>query len=788
MNTTDAIQGRISGLYGDVLQGWALDPAKPDMRLVIEIYIDGNSVAFAKASEFHPGASGGDDFNGFTVQLRESWLAGAKVISARVANQHEWLDGTIQLPSTSPSEPAPAASQLWHTGGLKVSGWAYDATDPHRSVTVTIRKGTEILARVTADRVHHALTYKSSRKHGFELDLPWVLADGQVHTLEVINDLGQPLSGSPLTLCCWPEGLEALLRSNVVTIGNEAQVELLAKVARHQELLLPKSAGFNHYPEWFEVFQKPEPFDPGLKSACGVLIISDGDVHMDGISKVSIGQQRHPAASIEVVSASDVVPGLTRLIEQGCKSIIPLTSGDRLAPHALDHLIPLLESNAAWAFGDCDCDGPVGERSSPWLKPVWDVDLFIGADVFSPGAIFSTCTIVNAMDRIQNDLDIVVIDWHTMLAGVALITEVSALTVVHLPKVIYHRNASCATTPADASRCETRESAMAWMVDSLAAGASVEPVAGFPGLLTACWPLPAQLPKVSIIIPTRDQVKLLRTCVEGVLTGTDYPNMEIIIVDNDSVEPETLAYLEALKIRGVRILPHPFQFNYPAVNNRAAEIATGELVCLLNNDIEILENNWLKLLVSTVARPDVDVVGAKLLWANGMVQHGGVVIGVNGLAAHAGNSDSKNDPGYLGNLQISRSVSSVTGACMLMTRDLYSKHCGMEEDTFPIAFNDVDLCLRIKACRLKIVWDARACLIHAESASRGKDLSKDRQSRAQREQSNFVGRWCAENEVDEFYHPALSRDYLTGPYKGLAIPPVQCSSRHSQPYNRTGRN
>jgi GT2 family glycosyltransferase len=771
LTTTGLMCGRISGLYGDVLQGWALDPAKPDMRLVVEIYIDGNSVAFAKASEFHPGAPAGDDFNGFAVQLRESWLADAKTISARVANQEQWLEGTIQLPAPSPSEPAPAASQVWHTGGLKVSGWAYDASDPNRTVTVTVRKGTEVVAAVAADRLHHALTYKASRKHGFELDLPWALADGQVHTLDVHNDLGQPLSGSPLTLCCWPEGVEALLRSNAASFGDDAQVELLAKVARHQELLLPKSAGFHHYAEWFEVFQKPGPLNPDLKSSCGVLIISDGDVQMDAVSRFSITQQRHPAAAVEVVSSSDVVPGLQRLFEQGCDSIVPLSSGDRLAPHALDHLIPLLENDTAWAFGDCDCDGPGGKRSSPWLKPVWDIDLFIGADIFSPGSIFATRTLERAVERIQSDSGRQQIDWHMMFAGVALTTEHAQLPVMHLPRVIYHRHASRPTSPADALGCGEREAAMAWLVDSLAAGASIEPVAGFPGLLRARWPLPEVLPKVSIIIPTRDQLKLLRTCVEGVLTGTDYPNMEVIIVDNDSSDPETLEYLEKLKTRGVLILPHPYPFNYAAVNNRAAEIATGELLCLLNNDIEIIQDSWLNELVSLALRSNTDVVGAKLLWPNMMVQHGKVVGGINGLAAHAGNNLVKDDSGYLALNQLTHQASAVTGACMLMPASLYRLNRGMNEELYPVAFNDVDLCMRISDAANRIIWAANSVLVHAESASRGKDITIDRRARASREQDNFTRFWFARGQIDPHYHPALSTDYLAGPYGGLATPP-----------------
>lgn len=779
LTTTGLICGQITGLYGDVLQGWALNPAKPDMRLVVEIYIDGSSVAFAKASEFQPNVPGSDDFNGFAVQLRESWLAGARTISARVANQENWLDGTIQLPTPSPSEPAPAASQVWHTGGLKISGWAFDANDPNRTVTVTVRKGTEVVATVAADRLHHALTYKASRKHGFELDLPWALADGQVHALEVTNDLGQPLSGSPLTLCCWPEGVEALLRNNAASVGDEAQVELLAKVARHQELLLPKSAGFHHYAEWFEVFQKPGPLNAELKSKCGVLIISEGNAQMDAISQLSIAQQRYPAAAIEVVSSSDVTPGLRRLFEHGCDSVVPLTSGDRLAPHALDHLIPLLDNDAAWAFGDCDCDGPAGERTSPWLKPVWDIDLFIGADIFSQGSIFATHTLEKAVERIQIDSLSQPINSHMLLGGVALTTEHTQLTVTHLPRVIYHRHASRPTSPADASRCRKREAAMAWLVDSLTAGASVEPIVGFAGLLKARWPLPEVLPKVSIIIPTRDQVKLLRTCVEGVLTGTDYPNMEVIIVDNGSSDPETLDYLKELAERWVVILPHPYPFNYAAVNNKAAHIASGEFICLLNNDIEIIDTQWLKNMVRHAVRSKVGVVGAKLIWSNGMVQHGGVVVGLNGLAAHIGNNWQNEDQGYLGLNQLTHQRSAVTAACLLLSTTLYRSEKGMNEYLFPIAFNDVDLCLRIKEKGHKLIWCPSIQLIHAESASRGKDNTPEKRHRAVREQYNFKTKWLSSYTTDPAYHECFSSDYLSGAYSGLSMSQKKLTIRKS---------
>lgn len=761
--------GLITGLYGDVLQGWALDPSKPALRLVIEVFIDGHSVAFAKANEFHPGADGGDEFNGFALQLRESWLSTAKTVSARIANQEKWLEGTVHLPAPSPAVAAPAASQVWHTGGLKVSGWAFDPTDPNRAVKVTVRKGTKIVATVTADRLHHSLTYKASRHHGFEIDLPWSLADGEVHKLEVHNDLGQAISGSPLHLCCWPEGVESLLRNSTASIGDEAKLELLAQVVRHQELALPKSAGFHHYPEWFEVFQEPTPLCSMLEAKCGVLIISDGSKEMDEISVLSAREQRHSVDAIEIADIWNILPGLERLMKQGCEYVIPMSSGDRLARHALDHLIPVLGDDTAWAYGDCDCDDLDGKRSSPWLKPVWDVDLFIGADVFSPGAIFTSNILRRSASLTQDSLSDYAVDWYTLMAGVALLTEQSALTVAHLPKVIYHRHAARVKIPSEAVRCKQRESAVNWLAQSLVKGASVEPLIRFPGLLRARWPLPEKLPKISVIIPTRDQLKLLRTCVEGVLVKTDYPNIEIIVVDNASSDSGTLAYLSELKKRGVIILPHPFPFNYAAVNNRAAEIATGEFLCLLNNDIEIVNGNWLGELVAQFTKPNVGVVGAKLLWANGMVQHGGVVIGINGLAAHAGNTLSCDDPGYMSKNQLTHKCSAVTGACLLLKRETYMLHTGMNETAFPVAFNDVDLCLRIHSSGKDIIWEAHALLIHAESASRGKDHTSERRARAAREQTNFIDKWMPLYKYDPHYHPLLSIDYLTGPNGGLSL-------------------
>ncbi|AJG15106.1 glycosyl transferase [Pseudomonas plecoglossicida] len=773
-----AFSGAILGLQGDVLQGWAMDNAQPEQRPVVEILIDGAGVALARADQFEPQAPHGDQFHGFTVQLRESWLADARVITARIANQAFVLDGTIALPASATAQTPAFASQVWHTGGLRVAGWSWDPQSPNRHVQVSVRKGDQILAQATCNTHHQALAYRATSDHGFSLDLPWELADGHVHVLEVVNDLGQPLAGSPIRVCCHPEGASGLLRQ--LTPGHDAAtLALLTEVTKEQDLMLAKSAGWQHYPQWFEVFQRLEGLPrPALLGKIGLLLISEGNATQEETSLASLGADREHIHRFATASADALLPALQQLLAAGCDRILPLTAGDRLAPLALPHLSAMLDDGSAWAFADCDRDGPQGERSLPWLKPVWDIDLFVGADIFTPGAIFSARIVEHALVLLTERAEPQAANWHDLIAAIALATQNSGAAVAHLPRVLYHRAHPAPASPELAAPSPQRLHAMAWMCNAISAGAVVSNVEQYPALLRAQWPLPTQLPRVSLIVPTRDQYKLLHACIEGLLTNTDYPDLEIIVVDNQSRDPQTIAYLEELPNKGVIVLPHPHAFNYSTINNRAVDIATGKFVGLVNNDIEVIEAGWLKEMVTQASRPGVGAVGAKLLWPNRMVQHGGVVVGINGLAAHTGNHLSEWDSGYLGTNQIVRRQSAVTAACLLVKKSVFQSVGGLDERAFPVAFNDVDLCLKIKKRGMHIIWTAFAKLVHAESASRGKDLTPERRARAQREQNIFIERWSTHGQDDPYYHSSLSLDFLSGPYGGLAIPPGPLKRRN----------
>lgn len=764
------MSGAILGLQGDVLQGWALDSMRLEQRLVVEVLVDGNSVALARADQFEPGAPIGDRFHGFAVQLRQSWLDDAGLITARIANQDLMLEGQVQIPAPITKHASAITAQVWHSGGLRVSGWAWDPASPTRHVQISVQNGDRVIAQALCNEHHQALAYRTSADHGFTLDLPWQLADGELHILNVVNDLGQPLPGSPIRLCCHPEGMEGLLQQLDVPRGDPT-FALLEGMVKEQTVRLPKSAGWHLYPQWFKTFQSLDNVpSPILKSTLGILLISEGDKTLEDSSLASVNDGHVSVQAFEIARPEQVGPALEKLLNAGCNRVVAITAGDRLAPHALPHLSALLDDKSAWGYADCDHDDEQGNRSYPWLKPTWDVDLFIGADIFTPGAIFGGAVIQQALSLLNGSGHNKFIHWYDLIAAIAWITERDKLVVSHLPRVLYHRLHTAPVSPEQGVPCPRRQQAISWLCEQLAPGTTVSTLTLYPALLRAHWPLPEHLPSVSLIVPTRDQYKLLSTCIDGLLNHTDYPNLEIIVVDNQSTDIDTLNYLEQMQEQGVTVLRHPYPFNYSTINNSAARKATGDLIGLINNDIEIISRDWLKELVAQLLRPSVGAVGAKLLWPNHMVQHGGVVVGVNGLAAHVGNKIERCDPGYLAINQLTRRQSAVTAACLLMRKSVFEQLGGLDEIHYPVAFNDIDLCLRIRTLDLNIIWCASSELIHAESASRGKDLTAEKQSRALREQRNFIERWCLTGSPDKYYHPALSLDYLSEPYGGLAIP------------------
>ena len=392
--------------------------------------------------------------------------------------------------------------------------------------------------------------------------------------------------------------------------------------------------------------------------------------------------------------------------------LCPIACGDRLAPTAMAAYAAAIAANpqARLVYSDDDLMDADGHRRHPHFKPDWNPELFDHHD-FVTGACVVRADL-GTLTTISPGLQRNLVETATAGPGVP----------VHLPLILHHR-------------LERPEP----VVPSRPAKVDVEG-----------WP------PVSVIIPTRNRADLLRTCIEGVLR-TDYPTIEVLVIDNESDEPESVAYLEALKQSGIRVIRMAGPFNYSRLNNAAVREAGGELLCFLNNDIEIIEGDWLSLLCSHAVKPDIGAVGARLLYADGTVQHAGVFTGLGGGAGHAHRFLKQGESGYFDRANLPQRVSAVTAACLVVARDKFVDVGGFDEVDFPVAFNDVDLCLKLNGRGWQSFYEPRASLVHHESKSRGNDRSGENKVRFAGELATLKRKWATDVASDPFHHPQLSR-------------------------------
>ncbi|KVF74418.1 hypothetical protein WS75_16265 [Burkholderia sp. FL-7-2-10-S1-D7] len=348
-----------------------------------------------------------------------------------------------------------------------------------------------------------------------------------------------------------------------------------------------------------------------------------------------------------------------------------------------------------------------------------------------------------------------------------------ASRIRHIPRVLYHWRifpgvTSFSTDNPDKS-VNTARRALVEYFREVEPTSEVLPIERFPGWWRIKRLLPEKLPRVSLIVPTRDRLDVLRVAVNGFLHETDYPELEIVVVDNDSEQPETLEYFSEISMDPrVRILRVSGPFNFSELNNRAVEIATGSILGFMNNDVQVIHSDWLAEMVSQISQQNVGAVGAKLIYANENIQHAGVVLGVYGVAAHGHRHFPRDSVGYFGRPMLVQNVSAVTAACMLVTRDAFDRAGGYDEVNLTVGYNDVDLCLKIREAGYDIVYTPFAELYHLESVSRGENLSAAQIERDAKERAYMRSRWSDIIDHDPFYNPNLT---ITSEDYSLAFPP-----------------
>lgn len=747
--------GALDGIYKQLVYGWAVDRERPDARVVIEICRDDVPVACILADVARTDlaaeleALGAPDLcHGFVADLGALPASTGGVISARIANTPVTLTGSFQLDIPA-APPAAAINTVIGDGGLRLHGWALDHADAKRTVTVRAFVGNEMVAQAAANIIHPSVRGYVDGAHGFDLALPAFLADGTVHSVRVVDDEGRPLNGSPLTICCAMDGLAGLLP--------EDADELLVKVADIYQRHLPRSLPMSAWPEWSAHFDREGPATlPVLTTA----VIVTGEANAAALERTLASLHAQHDMTVQAFSGQPFTALLAQALASSCDVVCCVRAGDTLAPHALAWALEgFALPQAQVVYTDSETNG------TPWFKPAWNPDYALASD-YPLELLLVRRSVVQGLQEVHTSADFA---WGAL----ASVWSQGATSVVHVPRVLYRMQ-----SPLSADERSARFAAASRALHAVEPQACIEELDKTPPGVTHAarrvrHPLPedAREMTVSLVIPTRDRVDLLQRCISTIQQFTAWPKLEIIIIDNGSVEAVTHAYFAEIAQQGVRVLPMPGPFNYADLNNRAIEQASGEIVGLVNNDIEALHEGWLEEIVSQLLRPGVGGVGAKLLWPNGMVQHGGVLLGVGNVAGHFGNRLADADWGDHGRNQLVQQVSGCTAACLFLRRQDFFDLGGMDPDAFPVAFNDVDLCLQVRKSGKAIIWTPYAKLLHAESASRGHEDTPQKASRAQREVDKLRSRWGDILPNDPAYHPSLNLDPNSHAFGGLAIPP-----------------
>lgn len=436
--------------------------------------------------------------------------------------------------------------------------------------------------------------------------------------------------------------------------------------------------------------------------------------------------------------------------------LMPLFAGDTLTRRAGDALAVALESSPDAEIVYWDEDRVVGgKRRDPWLKPSWDELLFLARDFVTGTSILKSSAILD--DSCPADLPLTPQGFSAAVISLVSRSKGRPRTS-HIPLILSHR------TPRSnfATALERKDLTQAMWHQPV----ELEEIPEIPGTLRPRFLSTVALPKVSILIPTRNRLELLRKCLDG-LFALDYAGpIEIIVIDNDSDDAATAEYLEQLRGNGVTVLRHPGPFNFSAMNNRAAKLASGELLCLLNNDIEMENSSWLEAMVRHAIRPGTGAVGALLKYPDGTVQHAGVSVGTGDAAGHVYRGIAVGDAGHRNMHRLTHEVTAVTAACMVIRKETFLEVGGFDETDLKVAFNDVDLCLKLSQRGYRNIFAGEACLTHHESKSRGSDFSEANHARYLRELAHLQAKWKTKGFVDPYSHPLAMRSsekFVLGP-------------------------
>jgi GT2 family glycosyltransferase len=485
--------------------------------------------------------------------------------------------------------------------------------------------------------------------------------------------------------------------------------------------------------------------------------LTDADRTADSL-KSALGDQVHIWSSFQDmpeatchkhVASASLAETLDKIRREGpFVWLIPLVAGDVVSHHLHDCLMVASRNwkNAEAIYWDEDELSEEGTRKRPWIKPDWDEHLFLARDMLCGSAAFAMKALISHAQCSEPTGDIT----EQLTKSVTTMAAAAKGNIGHIPLVLTHRSTTEGFMPP-----VTRAN---WIAQHWPEKIKAETRLTAAPFLSIRFPAPPKWPSVSILIPTRDNADLLAACLSG-LQRLDYGGeINIIVIDNGSTQKSAIDLISGHEQAGfIRVIRDAAPFNFSRLNNLAAQHANGEFLCLMNNDIEPLDGAWLSEMMRHAVRSRIGAVGAMLLYPDRTIQHAGVTIGMGNAAGHIERGIQPDDLHHYAWHAVTRQVSAVTAACLLLRKEYYFSVGGLDENVFEVAFNDVDLCLKLDKAGLRNIYVAEAQLLHHESKSRGSDYSPENIERFRRELVALQERWGTTVHQDPYFSRRFAR-------------------------------
>ncbi|MCP3476621.1 glycosyltransferase family 2 protein [Bradyrhizobium sp. CCGUVB1N3] len=755
---TPKLVSRLALASDGTLSGFVYSPQAPERRFTVEILLDGLVFRTAYADAFVPALAeqGLEASCGFAIAIEPNLLRAARALEARLAN----LDAPVGRPLDLARDHASLADlrktcELRWLGGLHFEGWI----DSEPALFLEAIVDGEAVAQVHATAWTHSGEPAARRiVRAFHLHVPQRFANGRVHRISLRRGNGEPIPATTVFVA-FPDGLTGMIDA----LGGYGAERLRGKL---YDQLIPASLPLSDYVNWRDRFPLPAPQESGLSLAVVVAGAAGTEQTLAALDAQT--HERWMAGVIDGKPLSVDPDAILEFLDDAAfdaHHIVIAMPGVVLEPNALARIAAAFAAypDAIALYGDLDFLAEDG-RLWPLAFPAFDYERMLEQG-------YCAHLFAARRDVLRTGLEARPDNLYRLFNCLLDHAGPHQDCILHLPGAL-------ATLPKlDRANASYQLAAASQMhLDARGISADVIPQRGhlFPAVRIG---RAMAYQRVTVVIPTRDRLPLLRTCLDSIAPAVDRCRADILVVDNDSADPDTMAYLAGLARRGVRTLRVEGPFNFARLNNQACTVLDSDVLCLLNNDIEASSDDWLVEMLTRLAEPDVGAVGALLTWPGGVVQHGGVVLGMNFAASHAFTDRFANDPGFLDQLRVAHECSAVTAACLATRRSDYLAVGGMDEARFAVAFNDVDYCLRLRQAGKRIVFTPHAKLVHTESASRGVDDRADRRGRFEHELSLLRARWGEWLNEDPTYNPQLSRDGI--PYSGLAWPPGPRNPRYN---------